>query len=125
MGNKPSNNLEEFLNFVRDTKNEYLVVFDNVGKEDKRLQDLLHEIEFSENEKDKRKAATKLRSSRKERRKNKDRVKELEKIVDFFEDKQHKAVLNQLQQLLGAQRKIESFLDGERTYKQRVPEDGK
>ena len=41
---KPSKHLEDFLNFLDQCVREYQYAFDNMSKEDKRLQDLLHEI---------------------------------------------------------------------------------
>lgn len=40
----PSKHLEDFLNFLDQCIREYQYAYDNVSKEDKRLQDLLHEI---------------------------------------------------------------------------------
>lgn len=112
--------LQEFLNFVDACRNQYQVAYDAVGLEDRRLQDLLHALEFAEGEKEKRKASTKLRQSRQERRKAKDELKRLEAIVDFFNETSHKSTLNKMRQLLGKQRKTEEYLNGERVYKPRV-----
>lgn len=114
--------LQEFLNFVDACRNQYQAAYDAVGLEDRRLQDLLHALEFAEGEKEKRKASTKLRQSRRERRKAKDELKRLEAIVDFFNETSHKSTLNKMRQLLGKQRKTEEYLNGERVYKPRVEE---
>lgn len=116
----PSEVIEEFLNTIRSWETEYQMSFDAVGLEDRRLQDLLHEIELSENAKAKNRAATKLKNSRKMRRENKDRVLMLENVVLFFQDPQNRKVLNQMEQLLGRQRKQEKMLLSERTYRPRV-----
>lgn len=63
--------------------------------------------------------ATRLQRSRLERRKNKDIVDELEDIVKFFEELNHKNTINKMRQLLGKQRKTEEFLSSERVYKPR------
>lgn len=117
-----SEKLQEFLNFVDACRNQYQVAYDAVGLEDRRLQDLLHALEFAEGEKEKRKASTKLRQSRQERRKAKDELKRLEAIVEFFNETPHKGTLNKMRQLLGKQRKTEEYLNGERVYKPRVEE---
>lgn len=114
--------LQEFLNFVDACRNQYQAAYDAVGLEDRRLQDLLHALEFAEGEKEKRKASTKLRQSRKERRKAKDELKRLEAIVEFFNETSHRSTLNKMRQLLGKQRKTEEYLNGERVYKPRVKE---
>lgn len=117
-----SEELQEFLNFVDACRSQYQAAYDAVGLEDRRLQDLLHALEFAEGEKEKRKASTKLRQSRQERRKAKDELKRLEAIVDFFSETPHKGTLNKMRQLLGKQRKTEEYLNGERVYKPRVEE---
>ena len=89
-------------------------------KEDKRLQDLLHEIEFAADKAEKNRAATSLQRSRRERRKNKDMVKLYERIVKFSEDQSNRRTINLLRQLLGQQRKEEEYLQSNRTYKKRV-----
>lgn len=114
--------IADFLNYIDQCRNDYKAAHDAVGKEDKRLQDLLHEMEFSEGENGKRRAATRLRNSRRERRRQKDEVMRLELLVSFFDEPQNKKVLNNLRQLLGRQRKQEEFLRGKREYKPRVKE---
>ena len=118
----PSEVIQEFLNQIECWKTEYNMAFENVGREDKRLQDLVHELEFSPNVKERNRVATKLHKSRKIRRRNKDTVLLLENVVSFFEEPQNKKVLNQLVQLLGTQRKQEKILLTERTYRPRVEE---
>lgn len=116
----PSEVIQGFLDFVRSCETEYQIAFDAVGEEDKRLQDLLHEIELSGNYKEKNQAATKLKNSRRLRRENKDKVLLIENIVQFFGEQQNRKVLNQLTQLLGKQRNREKMLTSERMYIPRV-----
>ena len=47
----PSEAIQNFLNAVRSYETEYQIAFDGMKTEDKRLQDLLHEIELSKNAK--------------------------------------------------------------------------
>lgn len=116
----PSEQLTDFLNFIDACISRYIYAFDNVGQEDKRLQDLLHEIEFASNKAERNKAATKLQHSRRIRRENKDEAKLYEKIAKFFEEKENRNALNRLRQLLGQQRKEEEYLSSTRTYNPRV-----
>lgn len=116
----PAEQLTEFLNFVDQCTVEYRLACDTVSEEDKRLQDLLHGIEFSKNRSEADKELTKLRRSRKVRRENKDAVKRYQLIVEFFYDQNNKATLNKMRQLLGRQRKEEEFLNSKRVYKPRV-----
>ena len=105
----PSERMKEFLDFIDRCHAEYQLAYDAVSEEDKKLQDLLHKLEFSTNT-----------AEKKERRRNKDIVKRNELIVGFFREKSHKDTLNKLRQLLGRQRKEEEYLASDRVYKPRV-----
>ena len=112
--------ISDFLKFVRQCESDYQAAREAVGVEDKRLQDLLHEMEFSEGENAKRQAATKLQQSRRERRRQKDEVQRLEPVVNFFNELNHRNTLKKMEQLLGKQRKVEEYLNGEWVYYPRV-----
>lgn len=112
--------VQDFLNYIDQCRNAYLLAQEAVDLEDKRLQDLLHELEFAGNENEKRRSGTKLQHSRKERRRQKDEVKRLRLLVEFFNDPANKSTLNKMRQLLGRQRKEEEFLNGKRIYKPRA-----
>ena len=116
----PAEYLEEFLNFVDTCYREHQLAYDNVAKEDKRLQDLLHEMEFAKDTAEQNRVATKLQHSRKCRRQSKDDMKKYEKIVQFFDDSANRRALNQMRQLLGKQRKEEEYLTSKRIYKPRM-----
>jgi hypothetical protein len=112
--------MKEFLDFIDRCHAEYQLAYDAVSEEDKKLQDLLHKLEFSTNTAEKNRVATSLKNSRRERRRNKDIVKRNELIVGFFREKSHKDTLNKLRQLLGRQRKEEEYLASDRVYKPRA-----
>lgn len=114
--------LSDFLKFIRRCEDDYQAAREAVGVEDKRLQDLLHEMEFADGENAKRRAATKLQQSRRERRRQKDEMQRLELIVNFFGELNHKNTLKKMEQLLCRQRKVEEYLNGERVYYPRVKE---
>lgn len=116
----PAKELEAFLNFVDDNKREYDYAYGMVNEEDRKLTDMVHEIEFAENAAERNKVATRIQNSRRARRKNKDIVTRNKALVEFFEDQNHKKTLNALRQLLGKQRREEEYLESERTYKKRV-----
>lgn len=116
----PAQELEHFLNFIDSCTDEYRLACDIVNEEDRRLQDLLHEMEFAEDRAERNRTATRLQHSRQFRRQNKNIVKRDEQIVKFFEDQNNRSVLNRLRQLLGKQRKEEDYLNGEKVYKPRV-----
>lgn len=119
---QPSEVLQAFLDYIDQIKDEYQSAREAVGKEDKRLQDLLHELEFAEDKAVRNKVATKFQRSRRERRRQKDEVQRLELLIDFFDSQNHKATINKMRNLLGAQRKREEYINGERHYKPRVEE---
>lgn len=73
-GYQPSEVLQGFLDYVDQIKVEYQSAREAVGKEDKRLQDLLHELEFAEDKAARNRVATKFQRSRRERRRQKDEV---------------------------------------------------
>ena len=116
----PAKALEEFLNAVAASKQEYQYAYDAVNEEDRRLQDLLHEMEFAPNKAERNRSAIKLQQSRRRRREYKDIVKKNEKLVKFFEEQKNRETLNRMRQLLGQQRKEEEYLASERTYKPRM-----
>lgn len=118
--NNPAKQMTEFLNFVDQCTSEYRIACDIISEEDKRLQDLLHGLEFSESRSEADKITTKLLKSRKLRRENKDIVKRNQLIVSFFEESNNRATLNKMRQLLGRQRKEEEFLSSNRVYKPRI-----
>lgn len=119
----PAKVLEEFLNAVAASKQEYQYAYDAVNEEDRRLQDLLHEVEFAPNKAERNRSATKLQQSRRRRRECKDIVKKNEKLVKFFEEQKNRETLNRMRQLLGQQRKEEEYLASERTYKPRMSQE--
>lgn len=122
MGKKKeaSETLSEFLDFLDTCERQYQTAKDAVGLEDRRLQDLLHELEFAQDKAERNRVATKFQRSRRERRRQKDEVQRLELIVNFFNEQNHKNTVKKMRQLLGRQRKEEEFLRGKRTYKPRV-----
>ena len=74
MGNKKeaSETLSEFLDFLDTCERQYQTARDAVGLEDRRLQDLLHELEFAQDKAERNRVATKFQRSRRERRKQKE-----------------------------------------------------
>lgn len=116
----PAEQLEGFLNFIDQCYADYRYSYEAVNEEDKRLQDLLHEMEFAADKAERNRVATKFQNSRKKRRRNKDAVKLNEQIVRFFDERENRRTLDRLRQLLGRQRKEEEYLFSEREYKPRV-----
>lgn len=120
---KPSELLEQFLSYMDTVRAEYEENFAIVGEEDKRLQDLLHALEFAPNKQERNKIATQFQQSRKRRRKAKDKVLELEKIYEFQKDQNNRPFLKRLKGLLVQQKGTEQYLTSQREYKKRVGDD--
>lgn len=116
----PAEQLAEFLNFIDSCIQEYQFAYGAVNDEDKRLQDLVHEMEFAADKAERNRVATRLQRSRRTRREYKDIVMRNKLIVEFFEEAANRKVLNQLRQLLGRQRREEEFLQSKRIYKPRM-----
>ena len=104
-----SNEIKSFLDFVQRSTQEYKTACETVEKENRRLQDFLHAIEFEEHAKERSKICTKFRESRKQRRISKDTMEELEPLVKFFQEPNHKRTLDKMTQLLGEVRKVEKY----------------
>ena len=117
---KPSEVIENFLSYIESVKTEYEENFAIVGEEDKRLQDLLHALEFASNKQERNRIATQFQQSRKRRRKSKDKVLELEKIYEFQKDQSNRPFLKKLKGTLQQQNGTEQYLEGQREYKKRV-----
>lgn len=117
---KLSEILEQFLSYLENVKEEYEANFAVVGEEDRRLQDLLHALEFAQNKQERNKIATQFQQSRKRRRKAKDKVMELEKVYEFQKDQVNRPVLKRMKAVITQQKGNEQFLAGPREYKKRV-----
>lgn len=117
-----SENIKAFLDFVDESRKVYAFALDNMHREEKKLQDFLHAIEFESSSKERSKICTKLHRSRRDRRHYKDMVEEYEEIVKFFQEPQHKKTMDQMTNLLGRVRKVEKY-HRERQYFPRVKED--
>ena len=123
MDKKPSEYLTEFLNFIAEAQSNYRFCVEEVNNQDKLTQDYLHSLELDNLKCDERsKVATKLAINRKDRRYYKDRVEELEPIVQFFEESQNKKALDKMKQVLGVVRKSELY-HRDRKYIPRVLKD--
>ena len=113
--------LREFVRFIHECQALNEMAKEGISTEEKRQQDLLHEIEFEPRAKEPSKLCTKLHLSRKERRRYKDIFEETDDIVQFFNTGNHKKILEQMSQLIGKVRKVEKY-HANRTYMPRLKE---
>lgn len=116
----PSQRIEEFLDFLQGVTEQYKEAREVVSVEDRSLQDHLHDVEFARNADEEKATGRALRESRRNRRRNKDRVQEVELIHNFFQEPMNRKTLNGIRQLLGNQRKREEYLYGDRHYTHRM-----
>lgn len=121
MEKKTSENIKGFLDFVDTCYELHSVAVDGISTEEKRQQDLLHQIEFESSSKKRGPIDTKLHRCRNERRRYKDIFEETDDIVQFFQNPQHKRTLDQMRNLLGKVRKVEKYHEN-RHYIPRVKE---
>lgn len=120
---KPSDVLQEFLDYMKDCQKEYQICMVEVHKHEKRVQDFLHGLEFAENRQERNRIATQVSQSRKDRRRLKDRMQLLEGCARFYGDKSNKQFFDRMQSLVERQKKEEEFLESDRIYKPRAGDD--
>lgn len=115
----PSDYIESFLEFFKDSKEEYEQNIQEVWKHDKKKQDQLHDLEFANNYDERCKIATRIHNERVQRRQYKDRAEMTEEIAAFYSDKKNKPFFEGLKALLEKQKKTEEYLLNERHYNRR------
>lgn len=111
---KYSDNIESFLEFLRQAKREYQIAIAEEKEKDAASQDLDHYLELGDNGyHDMARIAKKRKQVRQERRQAKDRQQALKPVTDWM--CQNPRVIKSLEELLGAVRRAEKALQG-RTY---------
>lgn len=115
----PSDYIESFMEFFKDSKEEYEQNIQEVWKHDKKKQDQLHDLEFANNYDERCKIATRIHNERVQRRQYKDRAEMVEEIAAFYSDKKNKPFFEGLKALFEKQKKIEEYLTNERHYNRR------
>lgn len=119
MDRLPSQQIESFMDFLKECQEEYKTCVSEVWKFDKKKQDQLHDLEFANDYKERCRVATRIHEERVERRKYKDRSEMTKEIADFCADKQNKQFLDRLYGLIEKQQRMEQYLLGERHYNRR------
>ena len=113
-----SDNIEIFLEFLRQAKREYQIAITEEREKDAASQDLDHCLELNNNSyHDMAKIAKTITQVRRERRQAKDRQQVLKPVTDWMY--QNARVIKNLEELLGAVRRAEKALQG-RTYTQKT-----
>ncbi len=122
MEKRTSEQIESFLDFVKECQELNSMAYDGVGEEDKRHQDLIHAIEFENNPDRIAQLGMRIHQNRVERRVYKDMFAVTEPVVQFARDSQNKKTLEQMRQVLGKVRKEEKHQEN-RVYIPRIKED--
>ena len=115
---KSSEYISEFLNFTRDLHALFDFHYGAVNDCDCACGDLKHQIELGPY-KDRNKAATDFKKVLQKRRIHKDFVDVNSELVKYFKDPEFVKVYRRLEQLLGAVRKQEKYVEGQRVYRPR------
>lgn len=122
-GMKPSQVVKSFLDWLSEMKDEQADAWEIVLKEDAKVQDFLHEIEFEPSSKKRSLIDTRFHNSRVKRRVAKDKAKVLKPIKDFVADATNRNYIKRLKKLQSDLKAEEDYVNGERVYKPRVSEE--
>jgi len=115
---KYSEQIEGFLDFLRESKMDYNIAVSTEKDANDKTQDLLHSLELYENTyHEYARAAKKLAKVRQERREAKDKREQLQSVMDWLEENDR--VIHGLERLLGNVRKAEKAAEW-RFYMQRT-----
>lgn len=121
MEKKTSERIKDFLDFIDECKELNAMAYSGVGEEDKRHQDLTHAIEFEDDTEKIARIGMRIHQNRIERRAYKDIYEITSPVVEFAQNPQNKKTLDQIRQLLGKVRKVESRQEN-RFYVPRIKE---
>ena len=117
---KPSEAVKAFLDWLSEKEEEQKNAQKLYDKEDARVTDFLHEMEFEGNSKARAKIATRLHNSRVERRKAKDIADTLKPIKDFMYSMEAKTLNKKLRKLAADLQIQEDYVASAREYRPRV-----
>ena len=121
MEKKVSEQIKSFLDFIDECREQNSMAYDGVGEEDKRHQDLMHEIEFEDDPDKIAEIGMRVHQNRVQRRVYKDIYAVTAPVDKFAREPQNKKTLNLARQLLGEVRNVERHQEN-RTYVPRIKE---
>lgn len=102
--------IESFLNYIKNQKEEYNLNLQGLDEEQKITQDILHKLELEKLEyKEQCKLMTILKKNRRNRRRYKDAIEELQPLIDFFNSSEGNKLLKKMNDVLGSIRKVENY----------------
>lgn len=107
---KYSENIDNFLNFLRESQQEYNIAVSDEKEKNDETQDLLHTIELQNHIPYNELLIFQVtKQVRQKRRIAKDTIRQLQPIVDWF--KENQKVIKELERLLGNVRKEEQHIE--------------
>ena len=110
-----SQSLSDFLEFLRQSQQDYNIAVDIELTKSKETQDILHKIELDDIKyHEYAKLAKALKSIRNERREAKNIKQQLEPLIGWVEENQ--SVVRGLERLLGELRKVETNIKNAHYY---------
>ena len=111
--------ISEFIKYLKSITNLYEYATEQIEQEQKLTQDLLHQIEFCNDHKQRYKLSTQLHYCRQRRRYFKDIIEEITPIYNIINKDNTKVFMGYLSNALGEVRKSEKY-HKDRTYYPRV-----
>lgn len=119
VGKKPSEVIQEFVEYLNNTKDVYEEAkkkceeFDSV----ERLIHWAHKFEFAKDKLERNRLATAYQKERQDRRKFKDICDTYETIYKFITSDNNKSTLKRMKGMVNFQKEQENYVDGDRVYK--------
>ena len=111
---KPSEVIQEFLNYLEFCKHEYKANRERYESIDSQTYDWCHKFENAKNKQERNRLATAFHNLRVERRGHKDKAKLYGKLANFAQDKSNELFLKRLRKILSDQIKQEEWLESDR-----------
>lgn len=118
-GKKPSEIIEEFVNYLTDTKELYEMAKNKCREYDSVERHIYwaHKFEFAKDKQERNKLATAYQKERKERRRYKNICDTYEAVYKFITSDNNKSTLKRMRGMINEQRREEKYVEGERVYK--------
>lgn len=117
MDRKPSEIIQDFIDLIEQSHQEYIKNEAAYKKLDERTLEWAHRFEFVADKNERNRLGTAYQKERKQRRAYKDTAKLYENIHEFAVSENNKPALKRLKGMLARQIEDEKYLFGDREYK--------
>lgn len=116
---KPSEILEEFIDFLQESKELYNYAKRKCEEYDSMERHIYwdHKFEFAKDRNEKNRLSTAYQRERKERRRYKNICDKYSVLVKFIESDNNKGTLKRLKGMIEAQKREEDYVSSNRVYK--------